>query len=39
MARVKMATEQACALHAAPDDEDKLSAAVIRVTQEKISIC
>lgn len=37
MARVKMATEQACALvDAAPDDEDKLSAAVIRVTQEKI---
>lgn len=37
MARVKMATEQACALvDAAPDDEDKLSGAVIRVTQEKI---
>lgn len=37
MARVKMATEQACALvDAAPDDEDKLSAAVIRITQEKI---
>lgn len=37
MARVKMANEQACALvDAAPDNEDKLSAAVIRVTQEKI---
>ena len=37
MARVKMATEQATALvDAAPDDEDKLSAAVIRITQEKI---
>ena len=37
MARVKMATEQACALvDAAPDDEDKLSSAVIRITQEKI---
>ncbi len=37
MSRVKMATEQAVALvDAAPDDEDKLSAAVIRVTQEKI---
>ena len=37
MARVKMASEQARALvDATPDDEDKLSAAVIRVTQEKI---
>ena len=37
LANVKIATEQAVALvSAAPDDEDKLSAAVIRVTQEKI---
>lgn len=37
MAKVKMATEQARALvDASPDDEDKLSGAVIRVTQEKI---
>ena len=37
MARVKMATEQAVALvDAAPDEEDKLSSAVIRITQEKI---
>ena len=37
MARVKMASEQARALvDATPDDEDKLSAAVIRMTQEKI---
>ena len=37
MARVKMATEQAVALvDAAFDEEDKLSSAVIRITQEKI---
>lgn len=37
LAKVKMANEQARALvDAAPDDEDKLSSAVIRVTQEKI---
>lgn len=37
LARVKMATEQAVALvDAAPDEEDKLSSAVIRITQEKI---
>ena len=37
MARAKVATEQARALvDVAPDDEDKLSAAVIRITQEKI---
>ena len=37
LAKVKMASEQARALvDAAPDDEDKLSSAVIRVTQEKI---
>lgn len=37
MARVKMASEQAVALvDAAPDDEDKLGGAVIRIAQEKI---
>ncbi|CAM3351977.1 phage protein Gp27 family protein [Paracidovorax anthurii] len=37
LAKVKMASEQARAIvDAAPDDEDKLSSAVIRVTQEKI---
>ena len=37
MARAKVATEQARALvDIAPDEEDKLSAAVIRITQEKI---
>ena len=37
MAQLKMASEQARALvDAAPDDEDKLGAAVVRMTQEKI---
>ena len=37
MAQLKLAGEQARALvDAAPDDEDKLGAAVIRMTQEKI---
>ena len=37
MAQVKMSTEQARALvDAAPDDEDKLGAAVVRLTQERI---
>lgn len=37
LARVKLATEQAVALvDAAPDDEDKLGGAVIRIAQEKI---
>ena len=37
MAQLKMASEQARALvDAAPDDEDKLGAAVVRLTQEKI---
>ncbi len=37
LAKVKMASEQARALvDAAPDDEDKLGSAVVRVTQEKI---
>lgn len=37
LAKVKMASEQARALvDAAPDDEDKLGAAVVRVTQQKI---
>lgn len=37
MAQLKMATEQASALvNAAPDEEDKLGAAVVRMTQEKI---
>lgn len=37
MAQLKMASEQARALvDAAPDEEDKLGAAVVRMTQEKI---
>lgn len=37
MAQLKMASEQARALvDAAPDDEDKLGSAVVRMTQEKI---
>ena len=37
LAKVKMASEQARAIvDAAPDDEDKLGSAVVRVTQEKI---
>lgn len=37
MHKLKMATEQARALvDVAPDDEDKLGAAVVRMTQEKI---
>ena len=37
LAKVKMASEQARALvDAAPDDEDKLGSAVVRVTQQKI---
>lgn len=37
LAQLKMASEQARALvDAAPDDEDKLGAAVVRLTQEKI---
>lgn len=37
MAQLKMSTEQARALvDAAPDDEDKLGAAVVRLTQERI---
>lgn len=37
MAQLKMASEQAKALvDAAPDDEDKLGSAVVRMTQEKI---
>ncbi|GKT22580.1 DUF3486 family protein [Acidovorax sp. SUPP3334] len=37
MAQLKMSTEQARALvDAAPDDEDKLGAAVVRMTQERI---
>ena len=37
MAQVKMSTEQARALvDAAPDDEDKLGAAVVRLSQERI---
>lgn len=37
LARLKMASEQAKALvDSAPDDEDKLGAAVVRLTQEKI---
>ena len=37
LAKVKMASEQARAIvDAAPDDEDKLGSAVVRVTQQKI---
>lgn len=37
MAQLKMSTEQARALvDASPDDEDKLGAAVVRLTQERI---